>query len=174
MIVKVLDTIQWVDLQAFDWCLKRKHRQLIVDVSRCVSKTADGHLYIVLALVAAVLEQWLLLQVLALGFSTERVLYFVLKNYLKRNRPEQAIPSFTSAIKPSDQFSFPSGHTSAAFFMWTVLATFLPVLIVPVLCWAVLVGISRVMLGVHFPTDIVAGALLGYSTSTLAMSLLIV
>ena len=170
MIVKVLDTIQWVDLRAFDWCLKRKHRQLIVDVSRWVSRSADGHLYVVVAMISAALEQWSLLKILALGFAVERVVYFILKNYLKRNRPQQAIPSFTSVIEPSDQFSFPSGHTSAAFFMLGVFATLFPFFLLPLLLWAALVGVSRVMLGVHFPTDIVAGAVLGYSVSLLAVS----
>jgi undecaprenyl-diphosphatase len=174
MIVKVLDTIQWLDLRAFDWCLKRKYRQLIVGISRWVSRSADGHLYIVVAVVTVIFEQWLLFQILTSGFAIERIIYFILKNYLKRHRPQQAIPSFTSVIQPSDQFSFPSGHTSAAFFMLGVFSHLPSIFLWPLFVWAITVGMSRVMLGVHFPTDIVAGAALGYSVSLFVVSFIIV
>ena len=44
----------------------------------------------------------------------------MLKNGFKRNRPQDALTHFTSVIVPHDQFSFPSGHTSAAFLMATL------------------------------------------------------
>jgi undecaprenyl-diphosphatase len=54
-------------------------------------------------------------QVLLLALAQERALYFCLKNTLKRRRPQNAIPGFHALIAPSDEFSFPWGHTSAAF-----------------------------------------------------------
>ena len=44
----------------------------------------------------------------------ERPAYFIFKNFFKRNRPQAALKNFQSLITPSDQFCFPSGHTSAA------------------------------------------------------------
>ena len=169
MIIKLLDTVQLFDLYTFNWCLRRKHRQLMIAVSRWISCSADGYLYAVIVLFAYLLGYVHLFTVLLVGFVIERMTYFVLKNYLKRHRPQDAIPSFTSEIEPLDKFSFPSGHTCAAFFMWGVFTTLFPVCSVPLLLWGILVGVSRVILGVHFPTDIVAGAILGYGLSALVL-----
>ncbi len=172
--MKLLSAIDFFDRQMFDWCLQRKHRDTMINGSRWISRSADGHLYAVALLLAVALSQWSLVQVLLLGFIIERVVYFILKNCLKRRRPQQAIPSFTSVVQPSDQFSFPSGHTSAAFFVLSVSAIFFPILFNVLLIWAVGVGMSRVVLGVHFPTDIMAGAILGYGVGTLTISFLVI
>jgi undecaprenyl-diphosphatase len=172
--MKLFSAIDFFDRQMFDWCLQRKHRDTIINGSRWISRSADGHLYAAALLLAVALSQWNLVQVLLLGFIIERVVYFILKNCLKRRRPQQAIPSFTSVVQPSDQFSFPSGHTSAAFFVLSVSAIFFPILFNVLLIWAVGVGMSRVVLGVHFPTDIMAGAILGYGVGTLTISFLVI
>ena len=167
--MKLRYAIQVLDLWTFGWCLKRKHRQGLISISRWLSKSADGYLYLISALVFAAVGQWQAIHLLALSFSLERGLYFLLKNYLKRNRPQQAIPGYQSVVQPADQFSFPSGHTSAAFLMMGIMASLYPFAALPLLIWAIGVGISRVMLGVHFPTDILAGALLGYGIHLLCL-----
>jgi undecaprenyl-diphosphatase len=112
----------------------------------------------------------LLLQALLLGFAVERPLYFILKNSFKRNRPQQAIQGFRSVITPSDQFSFPSGHTSAAFLVATLVGYFYPTLLICLYFWAALVGFSRVVLGVHFPTDTLMGIVLGVSAAFISLN----
>ena len=64
--------------------------------------------------------------------------------------------------------SFPSGHATTAFAAAVVLTLWFPRGAVPFLGLAVLVGCSRVMLGVHFPSDVLAGALLGSIVATAA------
>jgi undecaprenyl-diphosphatase len=132
-----------------------------------MSKTGDGQLYTLIILLLLLREgiENQLLQTILLALLIERPLYFVLKNGFKRNRPEAALADFTSIITPSDKFSFPSGHTSAAFLMATLLGFFMPSVAIPLYCWAALVGFSRVVLGVHFPTDILVGVILGVSTA---------
>jgi undecaprenyl-diphosphatase len=73
-------------------------------------------------------------------------------------------------VTPSDQFSFPSGHTSAAFMVATITGFFMPLLMLPLLLWAALVGFSRVVLGVHFPTDTLVGMVLGVSVSFFSLN----
>jgi undecaprenyl-diphosphatase len=170
--MKLLNTITLFDHHMFHWCLHRKHRELMISISRWVSRSADGHLYGIGLILSIALAKWDLVKVLLLGFGIERIIYFILKNCLRRRRPQQAIPSFTSVIQPSDQFSFPSGHTSAAFFVLSVATVFFPYLIPLLLFWAICVGMSRVIVGVHFPTDIVAGATLGYSVGIFTLSFL--
>ncbi len=171
--MRFLEQIHYLDLQTFKWCLQRKHHEFIVSLSKWVSRSADGYLYLFAAIIVCILEKWDVLQLLALAFAVERIIYAVLKNKLKRNRPPEAIPGYQSIIKPSDQFSFPSGHTSAAFLVATIASTYQPLFAGLLFVWAPCVGISRVMLGVHFPTDTVAGALLGFTIASGCMLIML-
>ena len=83
------------------------------------------------------------------------------KNQIKRDRPFEVVSGVHQRISPSDQFSFPSGHTAAAFVIATLIRHFFPSLLVPVYLWAFLMGVSRIYLGVHYPTDILAGLVIG-------------
>jgi len=165
--MKLLQNIQHYDVSAFNWCLRRKYRAHMIELARWVSKTADGHLYVITGLTLLFLEQFSLFAFVSTAFCLERLIYFILKKSCRRNRPPEALPNFESVIKPGDQFSFPSGHTSAAFLTATLVSTLVPGTAVLFLSWAVLVGMSRVVLGVHFPSDTLAGAALG---STLAIA----
>ncbi len=73
---------------------------------------------------------------------------------------------------PPDQFSFPSGHAITAFAVATSLGAFYPE-IQPILYFcATSVAVSRIVLGMHFLTDVLAGAALGFLLGTLSASLL--
>ncbi len=93
--------------------------------------------------------------------AVERLLYVVFKNKLKRRRPQDYMPGFKSLIRASDKFSFPSGHSSAAFCLATTTGIVFGGPFIALYIWASCVALSRVVLGVHFPGDTVAGALLG-------------
>jgi undecaprenyl-diphosphatase len=167
--MRILQSIQNYDLVTFNWCLARKYRQLMISISRTVSLMADGHLYILFGLGLAVTQHYQLLVLISGILLAERIAYFSLKTRLRRNRPPQAIPGFESIVKPGDKFSFPSGHTSAAFLFASFAEACWPGTGLILYPWAALVGCSRVMLGVHFPTDTLAGALLGHSFCQLGL-----
>ena len=93
-----------------------------------------------------------------------------IKRTVDRPRPAAADSSFTAALNLS-RHSFPSGHTSIAFSMATALTLTCPkwYVAVPAFGYAALAGWSRLYLGVHYPTDVLAGALLGSGSSWLAV-----
>ena len=90
------------------------------------------------------------------------VLTQALKYGINRPRPHVTYPDIVAYESETD-LSFPSGHTSLAFSTATALCLKYPkwYVIVPSALWACSVGYSRMNLGVHYPSDVVAGALLG-------------
>jgi undecaprenyl-diphosphatase len=87
--------------------------------------------------------------------------YKLLKRTLVRERPFIRHAGISLAGAPLDRYSFPSGHTlHAVSFTWQLCAAFpeLAVVLVPL---AVAIAVSRVVLGLHYPTDVLVGAVLG-------------
>ncbi len=166
----ILAPIQRFDYALSTLCLCHRFNMTTAKVSCAVSKTGDGHLYVILALLVMLVDQQNGSQFVKFGllaFAIELPIYFMLKNSFKRNRPTE-LPAF---IKPSDRYSLPSGHTAAAFIMAAVISYFYPQYSLVVWVWASLIGFSRVMLGVHYFTDIVAGVVLGLSAFQVALKI---
>jgi len=172
--MKIMQTIQSYDISIFIWVMQRKSQKFLVRCARGISATGNGPLY----LLAAFILYWMggqdemrLLTCMALALLIERPIYFVIKNACKRDRPPAAL-NIKSFIIPSDRFSFPSGHTSAAFLMATLWGWHYPPLLPTLFTWAMLVGVARVILGVHFPTDTLIGAVMGTSAALLSMGMI--
>jgi membrane-associated phospholipid phosphatase len=96
----------------------------------------------------------------------------LIKNSVNRPRPFETYPDI---LKKADggSPSFPSGHTAAAFATATSLSLNYPTwkVIVPSFVWAGAVGYSRMYLGVHYPSDVLAGALLGAGSAWLTFEI---
>lgn len=85
-----------------------------------------------------------------------------LKNIVARVRPYNVVSGLTSLIGTMPDFSFPSGHTGSSFAAAVVMFLRLPKKIgVPALILAFLIGFSRLYIGVHYPSDVLGGALIG-------------
>ena len=173
--MQILGALQQADLRLFAWLFRNGERFFLISPARAVSHSGDGYLHVLIPLLLIFMgaeRAGDLVLVLAFALSLERPLYWVLKNALRRRRPEQFVPGFRSLIVASDRFSFPSGHSSAAFLLVTCLCVIYGAAALPMLAWAAAVGLSRIVLGVHFPGDISAGASMGTVTALFASSLL--
>ncbi len=89
------------------------------------------------------------------------LLYRWLKRKTSRPRPFQVNQSILAGTHPLDQFSFPSGHTLHAVAFTIVVLGYFPALAWLVVPFTALVALSRLVLGLHYPTDVLAGALIG-------------
>ena len=86
----------------------------------------------------------------------------LLKNLVARTRPYDAVLGLESIIGRISEYSFPSGHASHSFAAAVVIFMLMPKKIgIPSLILATLISFSRIYIGVHYPTDIIAGALIG-------------
>jgi undecaprenyl-diphosphatase len=164
---KVLLAIAWLDqaelsaCRAFNCTVRRAG---LLRVFRIASRLGDGVLWYslmaLLALVGGAPGRMTALQCAVAGV-TGLVLYRGLKNVLVRERPYMTHAAIVCAGKPLDRFSFPSGHTLHAVSFTLIICSAVPLAALVLVPVAVLIALSRVVLGLHYPTDVVAGGLLG-------------
>lgn len=127
-----------------------------------VSRLGDGWLW-------CALTAWLALQPaggapalqLALTGAAGLLGYKLIKRHAVRERPFITHSAISCGAAPLDRYSFPSGHTLHAVCFAVLGSHYLPELALPLAGFAALVALSRVVLGLHYPTDVAAGALLG-------------
>jgi undecaprenyl-diphosphatase len=107
-----------------------------------------------------------------LAVSVGIALFLSLKRACGRKRPCALEPHSWATLLPPDQFSFPSGHTITAFAMALSMGAFYPVMLLGLLFCAFSVALSRILLGMHFLSDVLAGAVLGSALGYAAALLL--
>ncbi len=130
---------------------------------RKISWTGDGYVPIAFGVYLLYSHQYGWAKLIGLGYLLERGFYFSCKYGFRRKRPANAIGDVETYIKPADQYSFPSGHTSAAFLFASIVAGYWGVgwMFLPVVIWAALVAFSRMIMGLHFLSDLLFGVLVG-------------
>lgn len=146
--------------RANNWEAPRWVRLYLIGATR----GGDGWLWYAMGLAILVLGGKTRFQALgAAGVSSvlSILLFMWLKRLTGRRRPCQIEPHCWATLLPPDQFSFPSGHTMTAFAVAVPLALFYPTLAIGLLFCALSIAMSRILLGMHFLSDVVAGALIG-------------
>lgn len=140
------------------------HRRAVRDVFSCVSKLGDGYYWAALGalcLVSGLPGAPEFLARCALTGGAGVLLYKLLKRRLVRERPYVAHAGIVCGTAPLDRYSFPSGHTLHAVSFTLMFTAFEPVLLLLTAPFALLVAASRVVLGLHYPSDVLVGAAIG-------------
>ncbi|AQA17441.1 phosphatase PAP2 family protein [Halioglobus japonicus] len=173
--MEILGKLQKLEMRLLAGVFRQTERRMVIPMAKAVSHSGDGYLHVLVPLLLWSLDPAgfnALLPLLALTLVIERSVYFCVKNGLRRPRPQESVPGFRSLIRASDQFSFPSGHSSGAFLLATCLLLVYGPVAGGLFLWGFAVALSRVLLGVHFPGDTLAGALMGTGLALLTASLL--
>ena len=110
------------------------------------------------------------LQMLGVGLLNLAI-YRYIKQRTCRPRPFVSCPGIRACTTALDDFSFPSGHTLHAVAFGMVLSHHYPALSLLLWSYAALVAASRVVLGLHYPSDVLAGAATGFLTASAVLAL---
>lgn len=139
---------------------------------RSISRLGDGIFWYALMLLLPIVNgsaAWpTVVRMLAAGLIG-LTLYKWLKQKTSRPRPCEVYAAISAGTPPLDRFSFPSGHTLHAASLSIVCANGFPELASLVYPFALAVALSRPILGLHYPSDVLAGALLGVGVGQLVM-----
>lgn len=99
------------------------------------------------------------------------LIYKILKKSTSRQRPCKVHPRVRQKAAALDRFSFPSGHTLHAVNFTLVCSAYLPELAAPLAWFTAMVALSRPVLGLHYPSDVLAGAAIGTLVAVASLQL---
>ncbi len=159
-----LQQIKTWDMELCAFCNRQSRYLSIRSVFRLASRLGDGVFWytLMIALLLSYRAEALpaVLHMLAVGLVGTAI-YKLIKGKTLRPRPFNVYPAIVCVGKTLDQFSFPSGHTLHAVAFSIIAVAYFPALIWLVTPFAILVALSRPILGLHYPSDVLAGGVLG-------------
>jgi undecaprenyl-diphosphatase len=170
-------TLQQIQTWDETWCLRFNRASAnpwIRRSFRLISRLGDGIFWYMLMIALLVRYQTAalsaVLHMVAVGLVCT-VIYKWLKRKTHRARPFKVHQGISCAAAPLDQFSFPSGHTLHAVAFSIVALAYFPALAWLLIPFTALVAISRLVLGLHYPSDVLVGVVIGAGISTLSLAL---
>lgn len=160
-----MDALFQLDGNILLWIQEYVRNDFLTPIFKFITSLGDGGvIWIIIAIVLLFIKNYRKTG-LMVGASLLGSLLFnntIVKNIVCRTRPYKVIESLTILIPEPGEFSFPSGHTSSSFAAGVVLYLMLPKKYgVPALILAFLISISRLYVGVHYPTDVLGGMVMG-------------
>ena len=142
-------------------------------VLRTVSWLGDGPLWYATMVGLPLFEGWAgwpcTLQMITAG-AINLLLYLCLKHGIGRPRPYVTCPDIRACARALDRFSFPSGHALHAVAYAMIISHHYPAMTIALWAFVGLVAISRVTLGLHYPSDVLAGGAVGASIAGIVLA----
>lgn len=170
----LMHAVQRTDLglcrQLNHWGIRERVRQYFSIVSRL----GDGPAWYALILLFPLADpqhRWQVSLLMALAGAIALTLYRYLKRHTRRPRPFAAHSEILALTAPLDEFSFPSGHTLHAVTYTAIAVVYLPVLAWLLVPFSLSIALSRVVLGLHYPSDVLVAAGIGLSLARLVLTL---
>jgi undecaprenyl-diphosphatase len=141
----------------------------------CATRGGDGWLWYAMGLIIAIFGGAHRLEAIgsaAVASGTGIGLFIKLKRVFNRRRPSAIQPHCWATLLPPDQFSFPSGHTITAFAVAVPMLHFYPTMTAGLLFCAGSIALSRIILGLHFLSDVVVGCAIGVGLGFAAVAVI--
>jgi undecaprenyl-diphosphatase len=162
---KFIESLKWLvdcDVAACTFLNRISHPPLLRSFFVSISRLGDGWIWYAFILLLPIVygEISTALDLIKVGLVNLAV-YKVLKTTTARSRPCAANAGIALGTAPLDQYSFPSGHTMHAVAFTMVLTAEYPELSIGLVPFSSLIALSRIVLGLHYPTDVIAGAVIG-------------
>lgn len=161
---KIIMTLPFFDTAVMDFVQQNFHNPVTDAVFPALTYLGEyGMIWIVAALCMLFFKKSRTCGMLCLCALAAAYLFgeVFLKNVIGRARPFESFPDIPLLIPPPESFSFPSGHSASSFTAAVVIFWYNKKAGTAALVLAALIAFSRVFLFVHYPTDIIAGAVLG-------------
>jgi undecaprenyl-diphosphatase len=164
---KMISWIQSNDLKIFHFLNQRTNIVIFDKFMNTITHTG-GATFTILTTVLLILfgdSTWKMIGMQALlSLAISHIPAAIAKKTYPRKRPYQVIEGTNLCRRPLRDHSFPSGHTTAIFSVVTPIVVTFPAISIVLITLALIVGISRIYLGLHYPTDVLAGIVLGTTT----------
>jgi undecaprenyl-diphosphatase len=157
------------------WMHGAATRAWVVRLLDTVSRVGDGWLWyaiiVCLPIAKGTVGASASARMIAVGI-VNLVVYRIVKRWIARPRPYRTCPGIRACGRSLDEFSFPSGHTLHSVAFSLILTVYYPMFALFVWPFTLLVAVSRIVLGLHYPSDVLVGALIGAITAGVSFNLL--
>ncbi len=157
------------------WMHGASRRRWVVPVLAPVSRIGDGWIWYLIVVclpwAGGAHGEAAAVRMFCVG-AVNIVLYKIIKGWIARPRPCHACSGIRECVRTLDEFSFPSGHTLHSVACSVVLTAYYPAAAFFVWPLTIVIGVSRVVLGLHYPSDVLVGAVLGATTALVSFNLL--
>ncbi|ENK1244246.1 phosphatase PAP2 family protein [Clostridium botulinum] len=159
-----MNLIQNMDIYILDFIHKNIANNFLDKIMIFITSIGNlGLIWIGISLLLLISKRYRKVGVLCIAslFLSSLIGEVLLKNLVQRGRPFTAVEGINLLIKAPKSFSFPSGHTASSFAVATVVGRKIEKFKLPIYILAIAIAFSRLYLYVHYPSDVLVGALIG-------------
>ncbi|MGO5092870.1 phosphatase PAP2 family protein [Clostridium sporogenes] len=159
-----MNLIQNIDIYILDFIHKNIANNFLDKIMIFITSIGNlGLIWIGISLLLLISKRYRKVGVLCIAslFLSSLIGEVLLKNLVQRGRPFTAVEGINLLIKAPKSFSFPSGHTASSFAVATVVGRKIEKFKLPIYILAIAIAFSRLYLYVHYPSDVLVGALIG-------------